>query len=415
MLAERRRRKRLRLALPADSRCAVHRGQFPVTRVRKLVEHAEVFYFRVFHRFGDGMHDRGRHVVRGEPLRPDFARLRSEHGPEHLHQRFIVLDAPHSIAKARVLADIRAPDRLEQRAPEFLHRGDVDGEDLAVRAGERERERDGGARLGSHNVPRVRVGGEGIGNQRHARLDQGDLDARAPSRALALVERSENSHAGLHAAHLIGKRRPQRARVLRIDEEAHQARERLPHGIVCRPLAVRAVLGEPGDRAVDEAGVHRAQGLVIETEPLHHPRPEILQHHVGLPRHPAKRLLSARRIEVQGDAQLVAVECAEVVAVTRGVRIESELAECVPAPRPLDLDDPGAEIGELQPRVRARDELPQLENADAFQRARHARSAVSRACRSRAPGDTPCRRGTASFPACVPARGRENAFPSLSP
>src|SRR5207247_11417458 len=122
--------------------------------------------------------------------------------------------------------------------------------------------------------------------------------------------------------------------------------------------------------------------------------------------------LPARRIDVQGDAQLVAVECAEVVAVTRRVRIESELAECVPALRALDLDDPGAEIGELQPRVRARDELPQLENAYTSQRTRHARSAVSRACRSRAPGDTPCRRGTASCLACVPARGRGRASPS---
>src|SRR6266480_7645622 len=136
-------------------------------------------------------------------------------------------------------------------------------------------------------------------------------------------------------------------------------------------VAVRAVFGEPGDRAVDEAGVVRAQRFVVEAQALHHAGAEILEHHVGLPCHPAEGLLPGRRGDVEGEAQLVAVECAEVVAVTRRVRAQPELAECVPALRALDLDDPGAEIGELQPRVRARDELPQLENADAFQRTRH--------------------------------------------
>src|SRR5258708_6485881 len=136
---------------------------------------------------------------------------------------------------------------------------------------------------------------------------------------------------------------------------------------------------------------------------------------VGLPRHPAERFLPARRIDIQRDAQLVAVERAEVVAVPLRIRAETELPERVPALGPFDLDHPGAEIGELQPRVGAGDELPQLEDADAFQRAGHARSAVSRVCRSRAPGDTSCRRETASCPLCGPARGRGSASPSLSP
>ena len=98
-----------------------------------------------------------------------------------------------------------------------------------------------------------------------------------------------------------------------------------------------------------------------EPELLHHAGAEILQDHVGPARELAERFLAARRVDVEREAQFVPVEGAEVVAVAFAGG-ETELAEGVALPGALHFYDGGAEVGELQPRVRPCDELPKLDS-----------------------------------------------------
>ena len=85
---------------------------------------------------------------------------------------------------------------------------------------------------------------------------------------------------------------------------------------------------EPGDRAVDEAGIHRTQVGVGQPEPRHHAGPEVLDHDVGGCREPAR--LGEARVgrEVECDRALVAVDAAEVRGLVRPHRRAASSGGC---------------------------------------------------------------------------------------
>src|SRR4029077_16898428 len=87
-----------------------------------------------------------------------------------------------------------------------------------------------------------------------------------------------------------------------------------------RAVAVGPVLAEAGDRAVDDAGVPLARGLVAEPEPREGAHPVVLQHHVALVHEPKEETLSFRVLQVHLDALLVAVQAHEVGRFAAGQR-----------------------------------------------------------------------------------------------
>ena len=128
----------------------------------------------------------------------------------------------------------------------------------------------------------------------------------------------------------------------------------------------RPVLVRPGqetlDRHDDEARIGRLQRIEAEPEPVHRAGCVIVEAHIGRAHELEEDRLALRRLEVDRDAALVAVEV--VVARPRA----RHAPRLVAAVRVLDLDHVGAEIGEDERRRRPGDDVPQLENAQARER-----------------------------------------------
>ncbi|MNN48893.1 hypothetical protein D3C81_1633930 [compost metagenome] len=59
---------------------------------------------------------------------------------------------------------------------------------------------------------------------------------------------------------------------------------------------------------IDQPRVDRGQGFVIQPQPLHGLRPDVVGEHVGVLDQPQQRLPSLGRFQVQHDAALVAVQ-----------------------------------------------------------------------------------------------------------
>src|SRR5262249_53574070 len=163
------------------------------------------------------------------------------------------------------------------------------------------------------------------------------------------------------------------ARIRLVHHHAHEAGVGLSDRVVRRLVAVWAVLSETRDGAVHQARIERIQSVVVDAEALHHPGTVVLQHHVDLARGAAEQLLSLELAQIEREAQLVAIEGAELMTVAvRFLPGDAKLAERIADPGTLDLDHLRAQVGEQQARIRARDELAELEDLDAFERTRHA-------------------------------------------
>src|SRR4051812_11956433 len=110
-------------------------------------------------------------------------------------------------------------------------------------------------------------------------------------------------------------------------------------------VATRAGLPVAGDRAIDEARIARAQGLVTESEPVHHTRPELLDHDVAGRGKIAHAVARSLLLQVGGDALLAAIEHRERGADLAPLR---RIAAHLFAAGTLDFDDFGAGFGEQQ-------------------------------------------------------------------
>jgi hypothetical protein len=133
-------------------------------------------------------------------------------------------------------------------------------------------------------------------------------------------------------------------------------------------------LAERGDRRVDEAGVHPAQVVVAQAEALHGAHAEVLAHHVGVADELAEELDAGRGLQIERDAELVAI------AVLRGGHplldavappLHAERDALAPALRRLDLDHPRAHVGEQHRAEGHRDDLAQIEHRDVVERLIH--------------------------------------------
>jgi hypothetical protein len=106
------------------------------------------------------------------------------------------------------------------------------------------------------------------------------------------------------------------------------------------------VLPKPADAAINETRVFSAQRCVIEPEPVHRSRPEVLDQHICRDCNPA--LSGALRVilEVKGDAYFVAIyrEVLGAFAVISKGRPPG--SRYITKRRPFDLDYVGAKVTE---------------------------------------------------------------------
>lgn len=138
--------------------------------------------------------------------------------------------------------------------------------------------------------------------------------------------------------------------------------------VVARSPDVGTILAIPGDRAVHDAGTDGPHGFVADTKPVHHTRPETLDDHVGPPGQLQERFASLGTLEIQREAALVAIDGPVEVAGSALFPAATHGAHVVAGAGVLDLDDVGAEVGEVEARHRARQEAGQVEHPDAGKR-----------------------------------------------
>lgn len=150
---------------------------------------------------------------------------------------------------------------------------------------------------------------------------------------------------------------------------AHQAAHGLTNDVITGALAQRARVAETGDRAVDDAGVDLFQHIVAQAQFLHRTGAVVLQHDIGLFDHLFKDLFAFRLFQVQGHADLAAVEVCVVntVAVDKGAHLTSIVA----ALGVLDLDHRSTHIGHHRCCIRAREHAAQIQNNDTIQQTFH--------------------------------------------
>src|SRR6185437_740329 len=122
-------------------------------------------------------------------------------------------------------------------------------------------------------------------------------------------------------------------------QPAHALRDLVEAGAV----AIGPVLAEAGNAAENDALVDLFETLIVDAEPVLDVGPVVFDHHVGLLDHAAEGGDALRRLQVERDAALVAVQVLEVGIAARAARALALFQ----MRRGLDLDDVGAPIGEL--------------------------------------------------------------------
>ena len=142
-------------------------------------------------------------------------------------------------------------------------------------------------------------------------------------------------------------------------------------------LRPRVVEAPAVDRAVDQAGMLREQGVGVETELREDAGPEVVEQHVAREREPPHEVGALVGAEVDGDGSLARVHPREVHADRFVADLRSQHADDV-ALRGLDLHDVGAEVGEHAATDRTGHDLREVEHTDAVERQRVRGTARSR-------------------------------------
>ena len=209
-------------------------------------------------------------------------------------------------------------------------------------------------------------------------LDEGPLARdRVPP-----VERREDRDRGHHAAPVVGEpdrvlgRRP--APVGGFARDPERSAHGLAQDVVGGPDAPRAPAAETAEPLVDEARVDLGEMLIAHPPPVESSGPEVLDEDVHLGRELRHRGPRLGPVEVEGDELLVRVRPEEAEAGPRlrhpaGEREEERLVERgrvthrLAAPRRLDLDDLGSQLGQVSRAGGTEDVLRAGEDANALQ------------------------------------------------
>ena len=217
--------------------------------------------------------------------------------------------------------------------------------------------------------------------ERESAADLREVDVLAAAGHVAVVQRGHDRDRAVDASRVIEVGpAPTGRRLARQPGEERHAGERLRARPVRAVGVIAAGVSEGGERDVDDVRLDRAQLLVAQLPALHHPRSEVLDHHVRDRDQPLQQLAAARVAEVERDAALVDVLLAEPVAV-----IEVRLDVLGPARvrvaivvvngarrRPLHLDHLGAERAEDARAPGARPHPAEIDDPNALEGARAA-------------------------------------------
>src|SRR4051794_16451694 len=195
------------------------------------------------------------------------------------------------------------------------------------------------------------------------RLDQRGVNPLPLAALLALQQRQHNAVREQDARGGVVDRNPDPHRPLpRQAGDRHQAPHALRDLIDTGAALIRPVLPEPRDRAIDNARIDLAHGVVIDAEPVFDGRFEILDDDIGLFDELEEDFLPLRALQIERQRPLVAVQILEIGTVAAAAGRIGMLAGR------LDLDDIGAPIGKLSDGGRPRPMRGQIDHPVAVER-----------------------------------------------
>jgi hypothetical protein len=213
-------------------------------------------------------------------------------------------------------------------------------------------------------------------HRRQRRVEHRHVDEDTRSIRPASDQGAADGERRRHAGERVGDRvADAQWRALARARDAHHPGQALDDLVVGRGGLHRTLLAEPGDRRVHQPRVDRRQGLVGEAEPSHDTRPEVLDQHVR-PLHQAlEDRLAILGLQVERHRSLAGVlrqeRSAHLGCVEGGVR--AQLTGQIASVRHLDLDHVRAHQRQLVRAERPRQDVRQVEDPDAVQRAAHRR------------------------------------------
>jgi hypothetical protein len=184
----------------------------------------------------------------------------------------------------------------------------------------------------------------------------------AAARALAAEQREHDAERPVHAgAGVVGDEVQREYRLAAgLADQPEDAREGEVVAVMGGVIAVRPVLAEAGQRAVDDARVDRLHALVVGAEPLHHAGAKALDEDVGLRGELLQDRLALGSLEVEGERALVAIHVDEGRP-TPPVLVLGLIWWCV------DLQHLGAHVREEHSGQFGRWHARKLENLDAVE------------------------------------------------
>ncbi len=190
------------------------------------------------------------------------------------------------------------------------------------------------------------------------RREQARPDHLPATGPLPLEQGGEDAVGAVHPGEQVPDRNPDPLRIVRPRAgQRHQAALALGDLVVPGPASLRTIAPEPRDGQHNEPRVELREPDVAESQPVHHPGPEVLQEHVGPLDQPREQLPSLVGAQVGRHGLLVPVAREEVRGLPRPAgRIDERRtppATVVTAVRGLDFDHPGAEVAEHHGGVRA--------------------------------------------------------------
>ena len=316
-----------------------------------LNDHVAGLQLRVIEQLVDGIDRRARHALLIEQIHPMLNRLLHQ-DPFHLDHQFRTIPAAHVVAeKTRIEGQPRRTDGIGHQQKQ----GVVAGRDdelaiLRIEAFKRRQRRMAIAGAMRHLALDIEARQRRF-HQRRLAVEHADIHPRALGIPGAAIERCENAHRGKQRRAQVTKAGPHAGGLtVRPTGQAHDAAHGLHDHVVAGQFAEGAGVPEARDRGIDQVRMRSGQALRAIAQAVHHPGAEVLHQHIRLIQQALKQLAVTRRLDVQHDAFLVAVEAAEIGAFS--LHEGTEFAGIVSGPDLLHLDDTCAQVSQHHGAIR---------------------------------------------------------------
>src|SRR5262252_6376668 len=192
------------------------------------------------------------------------------------------------------------------------------------------------------NLAAKEVLGHAEADEADCRFQQRGFNFLSPAGALPRGDRGQHTVTAVQTAQVIRKRRSRPFRLFEIGEYAQESAQGLTESVVTWFFAVRPMLAEGGNRAIDNAWIYFLDLFIADTQTVDDARAQILHDHVGAFGEPHEDLFPFRLLDIESDAFLVAVHTTEARAVVLRFLVPS--AKGVSPSGSFDLVDIRAEI-----------------------------------------------------------------------